>query len=328
MGGLSRRDFLRRSGQITAGAALTGSLAATRGAGAQIKSTDETQARPSNPQEIEELALRAAEQSSMLYDATLCIGCRACEVACNEHNQLGRSDDAIYEGRPAEDARALATDVYTYVTFHDAIPDDPTSASFGKVQCMHCIEPACASSCPVSALEKTPEGPVIWHDDLCLGCRYCMMACPFLVPRFEWHKRNPRIRKCTMCFDRQQEGRPPACVEDCPTGALQFGKRADLLREAHSRIEANPRGYIHHIYGEQEAGGTSFLHLAAQPFEDLGYRRNLPLRSYRDYTRPVMHTIPYVLSGLGLVLGATAWIAGSVAGEAEQAGKEAEHEGR
>jgi formate dehydrogenase iron-sulfur subunit len=323
MGGLSRRDFLRRGGQATAGAALTGGLLATTDTQAQIKVPDELGQPPCDEAEIESLAARACDQAAMLYDATICIGCRACELGCEEYNQLGRTEDEIFEGRPAEDSRALATDVYTYITFHEAIPGDPSSASFGKVQCMHCIEPACASSCPVSALEKTEEGPVIWHDDLCLGCRYCMMACPFLVPRFEWHKLNPRIQKCTMCYDRQLEGGIPACVEMCPTGSLLFGTREELLNEARTRIETNPRGYVHHIYGEREAGGTAFLHLAGQPFEDLGYRRNLPYRSYRDYTRPVMHTIPYILSGLGLVLGAAAWMTAEAEDAAAEHGKEA-----
>ena len=295
MGTLSRRRFLTRSGPAVAGLAVaTPTIAATSAARSAAE-----------PQDLAELA---ADQGAMLYDATLCIGCRMCELACNEDNQLGRTDDEIFEGRPTEDARALDINVWTYVTFHQW-EADPASASFGKVQCMHCIEPACASSCPVSALEKTPEGPVMWHGDLCLGCRYCMMACPFLVPRFEWDKLNPRIDKCDMCYDRQLEGNMPACVESCPTGSLMFGTRAQLLEEAHRRIVESPRGYVHHVYGEQEAGGTNFLHIAGRPFEELGYRRNLPLRSYRDYTRPAMSAIPWVLNGLAFMLGAVAWVA-------------------
>jgi Fe-S-cluster-containing dehydrogenase component len=264
------------------------------------------------------LAERAAKQFALLYDSTLCVGCRACELACNEDNTLGRTPEQVFEGRPWQDARALGTEVFTYVTFHQR-EADPSTAAFGKVQCMHCIEPACASSCPVSALEKTPEGPVVWHGDLCLGCRYCMMACPFLVPRFEWESRNPRIRKCDMCYDRQIEGKKPACVEACPTGALIAGTREELLAEAHRRIEENPRGYVHHVYGEREAGGTNFLHLAARPFDELGYRRNLPMASYRDYTRPAMSAIPFVMSGFGLALGGIAWVTQRRA-EIEEAG--------
>ena len=173
---------------------------------------------------------------------------------------------------------------------------------------MHCIEPACVSSCPVAALEKTEAGPVVWHEDLCLGCRYCMMACPFLVPRFEWHAKNPRIRKCDLCAERVKQGNQPACVDACPSGAIIFGKREDLLVEAHRRIRNRPRGYVHHVYGETEAGGTNVLHLANVPFDELGYRKNLPTKSYREYTKPAMQAIPFVINGLAILLGVITWI--------------------
>jgi formate dehydrogenase iron-sulfur subunit len=293
MGEISRREFLKSGG----GAVVVAGLAAAAPASAVAASGTSNEA----------LRQQAAEQYAMLFDSTLCVGCRSCELACAADNELARSPEEIFKGRPAEDARALAPEVFTYVTFHQ-VEADPSTAAFGKVQCMHCIEPACVSSCPVSALEKTPEGPVVWHDDLCLGCRYCMMACPFLVPRFEWESRNPRIRKCDMCYDRLLEGKVPACVAGCPTGALKFGKRDEILAEAYQRIEERPRGYVHHVYGEHEAGGTSFLHLARRPFEELGYRRNLPLRSYREYTRPAMGVIPYVVNALAVMLGAVAWV--------------------
>ena len=291
---ISRRAWLKTGGCAAAGAALGGAA------------LPETALAVEEVDSAEELAKAAAGQRAILFDSTRCVGCRSCELACNEANNLGRTPEQIFEGREADDARALAPDVFTYVTHHD-VGGAPSTSVFGKVQCMHCLEPACASSCPVHALEKTPEGPVVWHGELCLGCRYCMMACPFLVPRFEWYSTNPRIRKCEMCYGRQQEGKLPACVEACPTGALKAGTREELLKEAYARIEANPRDYIHHVYGETEAGGTDVLHLAGRPFEELGYRANLPDASYRSLTRPAMATIPYVLNGLGVVLGLTAW---------------------
>lgn len=295
---LSRRGFLKRSAGTAATAAVGAAACTAIGTGSALASS---------PPELEDLEQRAADTKALLYDSTLCIGCRGCELACNEKYQLGRTDDEIFEGRPAEDARALGTTVYTYVTFHQ-VEADPSTAAFGKVQCMHCIEPACASSCPVSALEKTELGPVIYHADLCLGCRYCMMACPFLVPRFEWDHLNPRIRKCDMCYDLQLDGESPACVANCPTGALLWGTRSELLDAAYQRFLDNPRGYLHHVYGENEAGGTNFLHIAAREFDELGYRRNLPMRSYREYTKPAMHAIPWVFNGLGIVLGVAAWM--------------------
>jgi formate dehydrogenase iron-sulfur subunit len=308
---LSRRKFLERGGRAVAGLAAAGA-----GTGGIALLAPEAAARPAS---LERLTEQAAHQWAMLYDSTLCVGCRACEVACNKKNELGRTTTEIFEGRDAQDARALAPNVFTYVTFHQW-EADPTTAAFGKVQCMHCIEPACASSCPVGALHKTPEGPVVGDGNLCLGCRYCMMACPFLVPRFEWHARNPRIRKCDMCYDRQQAGQPPACVAACPTKALRAGTRAELLAEAHRRIEDRPRRYVHHVYGESEAGGTTFLHIAGRPFDELGYRRNLPLRSYRDYTRPAMAAIPFVLGTLGLALGGVRWVANRRVEVAQDAG--------
>jgi formate dehydrogenase iron-sulfur subunit len=294
MEGLSRRRFLARGGSAAAGLAAIAAGDAMAATGSESSTAD--------------LAKQAANQHAMLFDSTLCVGCRSCEIACNKKNDLGRTPDEIHEGRPAEDARALAPNVFTYVTFHQW-EADPSTAAFGKVQCMHCIEPACVSSCPVSALHKTPDGPVVWDGSRCLGCRYCMMACPFLVPRFEWHSRNPRIRKCNMCADLQAEGKPPACVAACPTHALRWGTRAELLEEAHRRIANRPRRYEHHVYGEFEAGGTNFLHLAGRPFEELGYRRGLPTRSYRSHTRPAMAAIPFVLGGLSLLLGGVRWVA-------------------
>jgi formate dehydrogenase iron-sulfur subunit len=294
MDSLSRRKFLKKGAEAAVGVGAANVVTGVAMAATPVRSS-------------EELNEEASGHYALLFDSTLCIGCRSCELACEAENALGRTKDEIFQGRDANDARALAPDVYTYVTFHQ-LEADPSTAAFGKVQCMHCIEPACVSSCPVGALEKTEEGPVVWREDLCLGCRYCMMACPFLVPRFEWDSRNPRIRKCDMCYERLLEGKSPACVASCPTGAMKFGKRDDLLSEAYRRIADRPRKYVHHVYGEHEAGGTDFLHLASRPFDELGYRRDLPTRSYRDYTRPAMATIPYIMSGLAAMLGAVAWV--------------------
>jgi formate dehydrogenase iron-sulfur subunit len=246
-------------------------------------------------------------QAAILYDSTVCIGCRACELACNEQNQLGRTSEEIFAGCSFQDHRALGPDTFSCVTQNPSHAD-PSKVAFGKVQCMHCVDPACASVCPVGAMEKTLEGPVIWHSDLCLGCRYCMMACPFEVPRFEWDSRNPRIRKCEMCYERIRDGKKPACVEICPAGALTFGIRDDLLSDAHRRIAENPLAYVHHVYGEREAGGTTVLLLAAQPFDELGYKTDLPDITPAAGTRPAMAAIPFVLNGLAVLLGATAWV--------------------
>ena len=131
---------------------------------------------------------------------------------------------------------------------------------------MHCNEPACAAACLTQAMHKTSEGPVIWREDKCMGCRYCMVSCPFDVPKFEYNSANPEVTKCTMCAERQQNGQIPACVENCPAEALVFGTRRELLAEARTRIAENPELYYDHIYGETEAGGTSFLYRGSKIF--------------------------------------------------------------
>jgi ferredoxin len=172
---------------------------------------------------------------------------------------------------------------------------------------MHCIDPACAAACPVAAMYKTEEGPVIYKDERCLGCRYCMNACPFGVPTFDWDKGmldGALIRKCNMCFERLQEGKQPACVAACPAKAVIFGKRSDLLKEAKDRIAKNPDRYVDHIYGEHEAGGTSFLLLAGVPFDKLGLPdpgdKPIPplARGVMGLTIPVGVTWAAVLAGV------------------------------
>jgi Fe-S-cluster-containing dehydrogenase component len=164
-----------------------------------------------------------------------------------------------------------------------------------KKQCMHCQEPACASACFVKALEKTDLGPVVYHEDRCVGCRYCMVACPFNMTKFEWDESVPAIRKCLFCYGRQVAGKQPACVEACPAGALHFGKRAELLEVARSRIYKNPDQYVHHIYGEHEVGGTSWLYLSKVPFEKLDFRIDLGTRPYPEHTRSFLSAVPLVL---------------------------------
>jgi Fe-S-cluster-containing dehydrogenase component len=159
---------------------------------------------------------------------------------------------------------------------------------------MHCNQPACASACLTQAMHKTVEGPVIWREDKCMGCRYCMVSCPFDVPKFEYHSANPKITKCNMCFDRQEEGKLPACVENCPGEALMFGTRRELLAEARKRIAENPDMYHDHIYGETEAGGTSFLYLSPVPFEEIGFNTNIQNASYPALTKGFLYSVPAV----------------------------------
>src|SRR5664279_2026621 len=179
--------------------------------------------------------------------------------------------------------------------FSSALTTQP-EAQAGVTQCMHCVTPACASGCVVKALEKTPEGPVVYHTDRCLGCRYCMIVCPFGVPKYEFTSATPLVKKCTFCAERQKKGLAPACTEVCPSGALKFGRRADLLEEAKTRIYTNPDAYVHKIYGEDEAGGTSWLYISDVPFESLALPAGIEKKSYPEMADGALSAVPFVIT--------------------------------
>ena len=230
---------------------------------------------------------------SILYDATLCINCKQCEVACAERNKLPYN-----EAIGAEQKQSAHK--YTVVL--------ERGDKFMRRLCMNCSDPACASVCPVGAFTKTAAGPVVYDESKCMGCRYCMLACPFGVPKYEWEKALPLVRKCDMCADRVLAGGTTACTEACPTGATKFGERDELLAEAKQRIKEKPDQYVPHVYGESEVGGTSVLLLSSVPFEQFGYRGDLlheplPMLTYR-----VLSRIPDFVGLGGVLLGGIWWI--------------------
>jgi formate dehydrogenase iron-sulfur subunit len=230
---------------------------------------------------------------ALLYDATLCIGCKQCEQACAEKNKLPYNETVAGEERQSDHK-------FTVVL--------AKGDKFMRRMCMNCQEPACASVCPVGAMRKTADGPVIYEESRCMGCRYCMVACPFGVPKYEWSKVLPRVQKCTMCADRVAAGKPTACAEACPTGATKFGERDELIKEAQQRLRENPGKYVNHIYGLTEVGGTSVLMLSSVPFEEFGFpaeltRDPLPLLTYR-----VLSRIPDFVPLGGVMLGGVWWI--------------------
>jgi formate dehydrogenase iron-sulfur subunit len=158
---------------------------------------------------------------------------------------------------------------------------------------MHCLEPSCVSACLVGGLTLTEEGAVIYDPNKCIGCRYCMLACPFHIPRYEWSETVPFVKKCTLCFTRLKEGEIPACVEACPNQALQFGKREELLELAHNRTESEPSKYLPHIWGEHEFGGTSVLYLSDVDLDALGWPRQgeVPIP---EITEPLISKTPHI----------------------------------
>jgi formate dehydrogenase iron-sulfur subunit len=230
---------------------------------------------------------------ALLYDATQCIGCKQCEQACAEQNKLP------YDEKVAAEEQQSAHKFTVVLAKND---------KFMRRLCMNCADPACASVCPVGALRKTAAGPVIYEEDRCMGCRYCMVACPFGVPKYEWSKVLPRVQKCTMCPDRVLAGKPTACAEICPTGATKFGERDELIAEAQQRIRENPGTYVPHIYGLNEVGGTSVLLLSSVPFEEFGYRTDMTRDPLPLYTYRVLSRIPDFIPLGGMVLGGIWWI--------------------
>jgi len=235
--------------------------------------------------------LRKEEANGVLVDTTICVGCRSCEGACNQVNDLPKPDRPFDDDSVLEQHRDTSPSAYTVVNKYTLSKDVEITR---KQQCMHCLEPACSSACIIRAMEKRSNGAVTYRNDLCLGCRYCMVACPYDIPKFEYSKASPLIRKCQFCFERQEQGELPGCVEACPVEALKFGKRSELIEEARKRIHDTPDAYVHHIYGEHEAGGTSWLYLAGAPFEKLGLP-DLGEKDYPELTSGAMGTVPAVL---------------------------------
>jgi formate dehydrogenase iron-sulfur subunit len=249
--------------------------------------------------------LDSEEFVGILVDTTRCIGCRACEVACGEEHDL-LVPDVLNDGA-LEEHRKTGVDQWTVVNKYETEKGDV----FVKTQCMHCYQAACATACPTEAMKQTENGPVIWRGGKCIGCRYCMVSCPFDIPKFEYHEWNPKIQKCTMCFERLEAGEKPACVEACPVDALIFGTRVKNLEIARHRIYSHPKNYVHHIYGENEVGGTGYIYLSAVPFEQIGFRTDLGTTSYPDYTKEFLYAVPMVLFGVpAFLLGLNA-LAGS-----------------
>ena len=277
---ISRRDFLKVAG-LAAGSALAFPQGASASSGTG-----------------------ADDHIAMLYDATICVGCNACTNACRQWNETAPETDE----RGTYDApRELSADTYTLIQLYKGEDE----FGFVKRQCMHCVDPACVSGCPVTALQKMSDGPVTYDKDRCIGCRYCMYVCPYHVPRFEWDTaRFPVISKCHFCYEsRIQAGvGGPACADRCPTGALIWGKRGDLLAEAQHRIDDNPGRYVNYIYGKDDVGGTSVLYLSHVPFENLGLEDlgTDPVPMISEQTSDIV--LPTIFVGGPLILAAIRYI--------------------
>jgi formate dehydrogenase iron-sulfur subunit len=226
------------------------------------------------------------EFSGVLYDSTKCVGCQTCESSCAEANGLPAPVGIPEAGITRKTDEKHRTVVNAFSSSKGEV--------YIKKQCMHCNEPACTAACLTQAMHKTKEGAVIWRGDKCMGCRYCMVSCPFDSPKFEYHSANPKIEKCNMCYGRLTEGKIPACVENCPAEALVFGKRRDLIKEARKRINDNPDQYVDYIYGEHEAGGTGFIYLSGVPFDELGFNTSIQTKSYPELSKGFLYSVPTI----------------------------------
>jgi Fe-S-cluster-containing dehydrogenase component len=311
----SRRNFLK--GTLAGGAAA---------AAVSVSVSGPASARDNNPQPEGALGL--------LYDATLCVGCKACVAACKEVN-----------GNPAEFStpeQLWDTPLDTTAKTFNVIKmfrsgtmetkDDPDNGyAFMKTSCLHCNDPSCVSACPVSAMTKDPVTGIVGYDaDACIGCRYCVAACPFGIPKYDYSSATGRIGKCELCRHRLPEGKYAACAEVCPTGATLYGKVSDLKAEAERRLSLKPgtktvfqRGqlggkdqsyenvvghYVQHVYGEKEVGGTQVIKLSAVPFEKVGHKP-LPERSASSKSETLQHTLYGGLVMPLAVLGAMTYFA-------------------
>lgn len=223
----------------------------------------------------------------ILYDSTRCFGCQSCEMACAEAYGFPSPEDFPEAGtvRKTSTSKRLVVNAF----------ETSSGEQYMRSACNHCNSPACASACLTKAMLKTEEGPVIWREDKCMGCRSCMISCPYNAPKFEYNSPNPKIQKCRMCYEKLQTGDAPACVTECPAEALLFGKRRDLIEIARERIYSDPDSYHHEIYGEHEAGGTGVLYLTAVPPEELGLRTDVGSVSYPERNKTFLYSVPAVL---------------------------------
>ena len=271
--GINRRTFLKVLGGGIVGGGIAGAASGNIVIPKKLKAEETV-----SPQQF----------VGILVDTTRCVGCRACEEACAQANHLpvpDISDNSVLE-KERKTTQSQLTVVSRYQTEKGEV--------FVKKQCMHCNQPGCVAACLVKAMEKRKEGPVTWASN-CMGCRYCMPSCPFEMPKFEYESSNPRIQKCSLCWNRLEKGEIPACVDACPEKALTFGPRKKLIEEANRRIYQKPGEYLTHIYGEHEVGGTGYLYISKVPFEQIGFRTDLGTIAYPEYSKGFLYSVPIVL---------------------------------
>lgn len=271
---MNRRKFLTILGSAGVASAL-GTAKVAEGAGAVVY--------PYYP-----------ESFGVLHDTTRCIGCRRCEQACREVNNLPMPEKPFTDLSVLNTKRRTSAYAWTVVNKYSVDGKDV----FRKQQCYHCNDPACASACFAKCFSKEPDGTVTYDGSQCVGCRYCMVACPFYIPGFQYDEAyDPLVQKCTFCRPRLQKGQLPGCVEACPVDALTFGKRSDLIKIARKRIQDNPGRYVDYIYGETDAGGTAWMTLNGVPADKVGFDTHyLGNRPMGELTAGALGAVPMIIS--------------------------------
>jgi Fe-S-cluster-containing dehydrogenase component len=303
----SRRKFLRGA---VAGGALAGAAAVTVSAPAEARETNKM----------------SPDALGLLFDATICVGCKACVAACKTENAVNgaapefTTPEQPYWDTPLDTSAKTFNIIKMYRNGTMQNKDQEKDGyAFMKVSCLHCVDPSCVSACPVSAMQKDKKtGIVSYNKDACIGCRYCVAACPFGIPKWDYDNVYGKIGKCELCRHRmldkdgKETGKYSACAEVCPTGATLYGKVSDLMVEARKRLAAKPgskfmfqRGridgkdmrwegeigqYQQRVYGEKEIGGTQMIKLSAVPFNKVGMP-DLPDVSPASRSETIQHTL-------------------------------------
>jgi formate dehydrogenase iron-sulfur subunit len=232
----------------------------------------------------------------ILTDITKCIGCEKCVQACQKENNCN-PELPEHKAKPEELFSTRWTSIITQPQQH-----------FIRRQCRHCVDPACVNVCPVGAMIKSHSGAVLYNKKKCIGCRYCMMACPYGIPRSEWESRAPGIKKCTLCHHRITKNQQPACTEICPENATIFGERADLIKKAKSRISQNTKKYKNHIYGEFEVGGTHILYISDIPLNFLGFKQAIGTDSMPSLSWKGIKLTPIIAGTVVTAMVSIRWI--------------------
>jgi formate dehydrogenase iron-sulfur subunit len=258
------------------------------------------------------------KQVGILVDVTRCTGCNKCVDACADANQLSASEFMVHQSPDGLSARCWSS-----------IIESP-KGGFVRKFCRHCLEPACVSACPVGAMYRTPEGVVLYDSQKCMGCRYCMMACPFGIPRYEWESPTPLVQKCTLCYGRLEQGKLPACVETCPEGVLTFSERSDLLTLANQRIQEAPHIYLPKVYGAYEVGGTAIMYISNVPLDFLGYHGTPGDEPRPELTWEWLSKVPAISIGVAGLMTGLFWIierrvGADLARKARENGQDQEH---